>query len=119
MKLNIDNKDYLITFEYRVNHIELGGKDVPCYTTVCQIESKEFVIESLGYAHCNVNDRFIKEIGRKISLKKALEKLYPTYAMMLAKNTTGFNEEYDIQSKSIENKQKRTLFWKAYLARKN
>lgn len=119
MKLNIDNKDYWITFEYRINHIELDKKFKRCYTTVCKIESKGFVIESLGYAHCNINDRFTKEIGRKISLKKALEKLYPTYTMMLAKSTTGFNAEYDIQSKSTENKQKRTLFWKAYIARKN
>lgn len=94
MKLNIQNTDYWIYWEYHTA-FNKDNKLVP--KTICKLETSGFTEVTSEYAICSSNDKFIKEIGRKVSLRKLLNKQWP----------------------GQENKHIRTLIWNTYLNRKS
>jgi len=61
MKLNVDNKEFMVDFEY-------DGNVTKCYV----IFSIRPEMPAIGYAYRNPKDRFEKEKARKLALKRAL-----------------------------------------------
>lgn len=74
MKVNIEGTDYWVHWVY---HMSPGKQNVVVAKTKCIIETQGFVTLCSEEVGCNPKDRFVKEIGRKLSLKKTLEKQWP------------------------------------------
>lgn len=87
MKLRYNNIDYWVGWKYTQTRL---GKE-----TTCLIEIKGFVPVGKGVSVCKEEDLFIKETGRKLSLKRALNDLFP------------------------DNKEARKFFWDSYFYRDN
>lgn len=85
MKLTYNNTDYWVSWQ----HITEVSK-----YTACNITTEGFNVVAIGIANCNLNDRYVKEIGRKISFQRALANLFPN------------------------DKDARKYFWNAYFNRK-
>jgi len=81
MRLDWANQTYFINFQHdiydepRYHHgVWVKGK------TVCTIEQgpkDEPIITGYGEAYCSEDDQFQKELGRRMSLTRALEMLWP------------------------------------------
>ena len=71
---------YSIRWKHARQPQEIHGFTAPCYCTECRIFSFETTnygavsFSVSGNAVCSPNDNFNKEYGRKLSLKRALEK---------------------------------------------
>ncbi len=75
MKIQINSqKSFWITWEYPKSYL---GRSLG--TTICKIVDdsimgKPFLVSS-GEASCSFRDKFSKEVGRKVSLTRAIESL--------------------------------------------
>lgn len=83
--------------------------------TVCMIEEEgaahpKWITVGLGISYLHPNDRYDKEIGRQVSLGKALSNLFPY--MELPYNYPNFPSEVG------RNYEARRDVWSAYFARK-
>jgi len=64
--------DYYITWLYTDKIVlDKKNKEHTCVNTSCIITKDERVI-SIGNTRCSIKDRDIKEIGRKLSLQRAI-----------------------------------------------
>ena len=75
MKFTVNDKTYFVKWEYPDTQLD----NYPV-TTVCKIydTSTSYNLPLVeGVATLSVGDRFCKNIGRKISLNRALNKLFP------------------------------------------
>lgn len=110
MKLTINETQttYWVSWEYTLD------KKSKRMITNCKIETEGFVLQTVGTATQSSEDRFVKETGRKISLKRALHTLFPGYS----------DETFPIMSYEEEvalnklNRSIRTQFWNTYFSRK-
>ncbi len=85
MKVILNNIEYWVYWQYCEN---TSGK-----FTLCNIETRGFNLFATGTTKLSPKDKFVKEVGRKTSLERALKQVFP--------------EKAD-----------REVFWKAYLNRK-
>lgn len=102
MKFTVNDKTYFVKWEYPT--IE---PVVYKYTTVCKIyDTNSSYSEPLveGYATLAVGDRFCKNTGRKISLNRALNVLFPNYSFIM-------NEPLNIKEHSAK---ARAIAWAEY-----
>lgn len=65
MKVTIEDKEYLVRWKHYTQN------RMPC-STVCNIDIEEVSI-SCGYSTCAKSDHFSKQVGRKISLARAIK----------------------------------------------
>lgn len=108
MKFTVDNKTYIVKWEYP------NVKDFYPRSTVCKIYDKNTsyqkpLIETI--ATCGRKEVFNKNMGRKISLNKALERLFPyNYKIVI------IDSEADLQltEKNLQHKKYRTIAWQEY-----
>lgn len=106
MKFTINDKTYFVKWEYPDI-----TKNIPVHTfTVCKIYDNttsysEPLVE--GGARLAEGDRFCKNTGRKISLGRALKKLFP--------ETPNYNTDvYKKHSMWKDRKQARAIAWAEY-----
>lgn len=74
MKFTVNDKTYFVKWEYL-----LKFQKIP-FNTICRIYDNEHSYDKpivIGGAVCKPPDKFCKNTGRKISLERALNKLFP------------------------------------------
>jgi len=102
--VQVGEKEYRVSFEHQPEGmftLDSQSMDDGChfrYTppqTLCKVYTgpKESPDQTIGVATLHPNDRYVKAIGRKISMTHALQEMFP------------------------EDKTTRKLFWDAYLNR--
>lgn len=102
MKFTVNDKTYFVKWEYPTTE-----PVVYKYTTVCKIyDTNSSYSDPLveGYATLAVGDRFCKNTGRKISLNRALNVLFPNYSFIM-------NEPLNIKEHSAK---ARAIAWAEY-----
>ena len=86
MKFTVDNKTYFVKWEY-------DGHDTLCHIYDTSTSYQNTLVTATAFL--SPGDRFCKNTGRKISLGRALEKLFPDHKNYLARETAWqeyFNE---------------------------
>lgn len=114
MKFTVNDKTYYVKWEYpSTNPI------VYKYTTVCKIYDNETsysnpIVE--GIATKGIMDNFCKNTGRKISLERALNKLFPYETIFEGVSKKDGSGDYDWNKTSnrTEQKEARVIAWKEY-----
>lgn len=123
MKVAIDNKTFWVKWQYD-DAVKIRPKDeYPVKVTTCIIEKEGFKVISVGHTHTSKNERFIKDTGRKISLARALQVLWPSKETFI-KNLKAEGDQnnppvYLIRPDNLEetckqNKEIRKQFWQKY-----
>lgn len=112
MKFKINDKTYFVKWEYPDI-----TKNIPVHTfTVCKIYDNttsysEPLVE--GGARLAERDRFCKNTGRKISLDRALHKLFPDDTLFVG--TPNKFDGYDWKEEhNLDHKKAREIAWKEY-----
>jgi len=123
MKLTVNNKTFWVRWQYD-DAVKIRLKDeYPVKVTTCIIETEGFEIVSVGNAHTGKNERFIKDTGRKISLARALQVLWPSRETFM-KNLKIVGDQNkppvfltppgNIEEICKQNKEIRKQFWQKY-----
>ena len=85
-------------FQVRFRHENVYNRYTICKITMCKILRGEKIVAE-GMAECHPKDNFCKDTGRKLSLARALQTLYP-------------NKKGKKRSKATQ--ARRRVFWDAY-----
>lgn len=93
--VEVDGRRFVYSFKHWAEPFGSGTTAM-----IFDANTKEFMAS--GTAKCHVGDNFCKETGRKLSLARALFKLYPENGTMAGRRF----------------KQERKAFWTHYFARK-
>lgn len=91
MKFTANNKTYFVKWEYLKENI-----------TSCKIYDNSSSYEeplAYGAAHLYNGDRFCKNTGRKISLDRALNNLFPNYTLIMGDLIN--IKEYSVKARAI------------------
>lgn len=104
MKFTVNDKTYFVKWEYGLEPNKNGYFSTG---TFCKIYDNttsfsEPLVESSCI--CNPNERFCKNTGRKISLDRALHKLFPDYSFNMS-------EPLNIKEESAK---ARAIAWQEY-----
>lgn len=102
MKVIIDDDVYIVKW----SHIQ----EDTLKSTWCIIQDKNKKVLAEAYATCSFNDHFCKDTGRKISLKRAVMKLFPNTGLKKIGSSKIITEDY--RTKIDRNRRK--LFYEAY-----
>lgn len=108
MKFTVDNRTFIVKWEYP------DIKEFYPRSTVCKIYDNETSYEKplvQEYATCGRKEVFNKNTGRKISLTKALEKLFPySYRLKVVNN----KPDLYLTEESLQHKKYRAVAWQEY-----
>ena len=120
MKFTVNNKTYFVKWQYAKEAKMAYIKGMPTWvevdTTVCKIyDNSSSYTEPLIEASCTVavGDKFNKNTGRKISLDRALHKLFPDDTLFVG--TPNKFDGYDWKEEhNLDHKKAREIAWKEY-----
>lgn len=77
--------------------------------TVIQLKPMEMNSSAIGIARCGLQDQFRKEVGRKISLQRALKQLFPNTGVAYV-DCKGNKQQH----RTFEDAARREAFWDRY-----
>ena len=101
MKFTVNDNTYFVKWEYLLNFQERP------FNTICRIYDNEHSYNKpivIGGAVCKPPDKFCKNTGRKISLDRALNQLFPNYSFDM-------NEPLNIKEQNVK---ARSIAWQEY-----
>ena len=91
MKFTVNDNTYFVKWEYMDN-----------YVTICKIYDNKTSYEKPLVANCaylSDGDRFCKNTGRKVSLDRALNILFPNYSLIMGDMIN--IKEYSVKARAI------------------
>jgi hypothetical protein len=101
LKIIINDKEYTIRFKHE-NYSEMDcltdlsipyskkkelSNKTTCIFTISELDTKDCIDISYGYAYCKKEDKFSRKIGRKLSLTKAIASIINKDFDFFTKNT--------------------------------